>query len=74
MRTVIGINGACGRMGQRLVCLAREDATVAYHSTDREKFDAYLGARGVKRASYANRAVQVPNVLNEIIRAIEVYS
>ena len=25
MRTVIGINGACGRMGQRLVHLARED-------------------------------------------------
>src|SRR5438105_10549943 len=50
------------------------DATVAYHSTDREKFDAYLGARGVKRASYANRAVQVPNDLDEIIKAIEVYS
>ncbi len=25
MKTVIGINGAAGRMGQRLVCLARED-------------------------------------------------
>ena len=26
MRTLIGINGAAGRMGQRLVHLAREDA------------------------------------------------
>jgi 4-hydroxy-tetrahydrodipicolinate reductase len=25
VKTIIGINGACGRMGQRLVCLARED-------------------------------------------------
>jgi len=65
---------------ERVVCiltghqLKDPDATVAYHSTDREKFDAYLGARGVKRASYANRAVQVPNDLDEIIKAIEVYS
>ena len=29
MKTTIGINGACGRMGQRLVCLAREDPTLA---------------------------------------------
>ena len=29
MRTNIGINGACGRMGQRLVHLAREDAALA---------------------------------------------
>ncbi len=28
MRTVIGINGACGRMGQRLIALAREDPTL----------------------------------------------
>jgi 4-hydroxy-tetrahydrodipicolinate reductase len=25
VKTIIGINGACGRMGQRLICLARED-------------------------------------------------
>src|SRR5207249_880513 len=25
MKTIIGINGACGRVGQRLVALARED-------------------------------------------------
>jgi threonine synthase len=65
---------------ERVVCiltghqLKDPDATVAYHSTDREKFETYLGSRGVKRASYANRAVQVPNDLNEIIKAIEVYS
>jgi 4-hydroxy-tetrahydrodipicolinate reductase len=29
MKTVIGINGACGRMGQRLVHLAREDPRLA---------------------------------------------
>ena len=29
MKTTIGINGACGRMGQRLVCLAREDPALA---------------------------------------------
>jgi 4-hydroxy-tetrahydrodipicolinate reductase len=29
MKTIIGINGACGRMGQRLVALAREDPTLA---------------------------------------------
>ena len=32
------------------------------------------GHRGVRRATYANRAVQVPNDLDEIIKAIEVYS
>jgi threonine synthase len=65
---------------EKVVCiltghqLKDPDATVAYHSADQEKFDAYLGARGVKRASFANRAVQVPNDLDEIIKAIEVYS
>jgi threonine synthase len=49
-------------------------ATVAYHSADQKTFDEVLGRRGVLRASFANRAVQVPNDLNEIIRAIEVYS
>ena len=29
MKTHIGINGAAGRMGQRLVCLAREDNELA---------------------------------------------
>jgi threonine synthase len=49
-------------------------ATVAYHSTDQQTFEEVLGKRGVRRATYANRAVQVPNDLDAIIRAIEVYS
>jgi threonine synthase len=47
---------------------------VAYHTTDPKLFEEVLGQRGVKRASFANRAVQVPNNLDEIIKAIEVYS
>ena len=34
-------------------------ATVAYHTTDQEQFNQVLGSRGVKRAAFANRAVQV---------------
>jgi threonine synthase len=49
-------------------------ATVAYHSTDQKVFEEVLGSRGVRRATYANRAVQVPNDLDEIIKAIELYS
>jgi threonine synthase len=65
---------------ERVVCiltghqLKDPDATVAYHSTDQQMFDKYLGSRGVRRATFANRAVQVPNDLDEIIKAIEVYS
>jgi threonine synthase len=65
---------------ERVVCiltghqLKDPTATVAYHSTDQRTFDEVLGHRGVRRATYANRAVQVPNDLDEIIRAIEVYS
>ncbi len=64
----------------RVVCvltghqLKDPTATVAYHSADRKTFDEVLGHRGVRRATYANRAVQVPNDLDEIIKAIEVYS
>jgi threonine synthase len=71
-----GVIGA----GERVVCiltghqLKDPTATVAYHSTDRKTFDEVLGHRGVRRAAYANRAVQVANDLDEIIRAIEVYS
>jgi len=50
------------------------DATVAYHSSDPRTFDEKLGKRGVKRVAFANRAVQVPNDLNEIIKAIELYA
>ena len=49
-------------------------ATIAYHTTDQKMFDDVLGSRGVRRATFANRAIQVPNDLDEIIRAIEVYS
>jgi threonine synthase len=47
---------------------------VAYHSADQSTFDEVLGKRGVRRAAFANRAVQVRNDLDEIIKAIEVYS
>jgi threonine synthase len=70
---VIGAN-------ERVVCiltghqLKDPTATVAYHSTDQKTFDDVLGHRGVRRATYANRAVQVANDLDEIMRAIELYS
>jgi threonine synthase len=66
--------------GERVVCiltghqLKDPTATVAYHSTDQKTFDEVLGKRGVRRATFANRAVQVANDLDEIIKAIEVYS
>lgn len=49
-------------------------ATVAYHTTDQEQFNNVLGSRGVRCAAFANRAVAVPNNLDEIIKAIKVYS
>jgi threonine synthase len=66
--------------GERVVCiltghqLKDPTATVAYHSTDQKTFDEVLGHRGVRRAAFANRAVQVANDLDEIIKAIEVYA
>ena len=63
----------------RVVCiltghqLKDPTATVAYHTTDQDKFNEVLGSRGVKRASYANRAVAVNNDLDEIVRAIQMY-
>jgi threonine synthase len=71
-----GVIGA----GERVVCiltghqLKDPTATVAYHSGDPQKFEEVLGRRGVRRATYANGPVQVPNDLDEIIKAIEVYS
>jgi threonine synthase len=47
---------------------------MAYHTTDQELFNKVLGSRGVRRAAYANRAVAVPNELNEIVKAIRLYS
>jgi threonine synthase len=64
----------------RVVCiltghqLKDPTATVAYHTTDQQKFNEVLGSRGVQRASFANRAVAVPNNLDEIIKAIKLYS
>ncbi len=61
---------------ERVVCiltghqLKDPTATVAYHAADREQFDGVLGSRGVRRAAFANRAVVVPNDLEEIIKAI----
>jgi threonine synthase len=63
----------------RVVCiltghqLKDPTATVAYHTTDQEQFNKVLGSRGVRRASFANRAVAVPNDLSEIVRAIQLY-
>jgi threonine synthase len=71
-----GIIGA----DERIVCiltghlLKDPTATVAYHTTDQQTFEEVLGKRGVRRASFANRAIQVPNELDAIIKAIEVYS
>ncbi|GIW98450.1 MAG: threonine synthase [Pirellulaceae bacterium] len=65
---------------ERVVCiltghqLKDPTATVAYHTTDQDLFDEVLGQRGVRRASFANRAVAVPNELDAIIRAIQLYS
>ena len=64
----------------RVVCiltghqLKDPTATVAYHTTDQEQFNQVLGSRGVRRAAFANRAVAVPNNLDEIIKAIKLYS
>jgi threonine synthase len=49
-------------------------ATVAYHSGDQRTFDEVLASRGVRRASFANRPIQVANELDRIIQAIEVFS
>ncbi|MSR52175.1 MAG: threonine synthase [Gemmataceae bacterium] len=65
---------------ERIVCiltghqLKDPTATVAYHSADPKTFEEVLGTRGIRRANFANRAVQVPNDLDEIIKAIEVYA
>jgi threonine synthase len=71
-----GIIGA----DERIVCiltghqLKDPNATVAYHSADPKTFEEVLGKRGVRRANFANRAVQVSNDLDEIVKAIEVYA
>ena len=65
---------------ERVVCVLTGHAlkdpniTVAYHSADPKTFEEVLGQKGVRRASFANRAVQLPNDLDEIVKAIEVYA
>jgi threonine synthase len=65
---------------ERVVCILTGHAlkdpttTVAYHSGDQKTFDEILASRGVRRANFANRPIQVPNNLDEIIRSIEIYS
>ncbi|MEE2640937.1 MAG: threonine synthase [Planctomycetota bacterium] len=64
----------------RVVCvltghqLKDPNVTVAYHSTDRQEFESVLGGYGVQRASFANHAIGVPNDLDDIIKAIKLYS
>lgn len=64
----------------RVVCiltghqLKDPTATVAYHTADQAEFDRVLASRGVSRAAFANRAVQVDNDLDEIVRAIQLNS
>ena len=64
----------------RVVCvltgheLKDPTATVAYHTTDQELFNQTLGSRGVSKASHANRSVAVPNDLDDIIKAIQLYA
>jgi threonine synthase len=70
--------GIIGR-DQRVVCiltghlLKDPTATIAYHTTDQDQFNEVLGKRGVTHASFANRAIAVPNELDQIIRAIQLY-
>ncbi len=65
---------------ERVVCiltghlLKDPTATIAYHTTDQDEFNRVLGSRGVRRAEFANRAVSVSNDLDEIIKAIQLYS
>jgi len=72
-------SGVIGK-DQRVVCiltghqLKDPNATVAYHTTDQDEFNRVLGSRGVRRATYANRAVAVNDDLDEIIREIKYYS
>ena len=65
---------------ERVVCiltghqLKDPTATVAYHTTDQKQFEEVLGQRGVRRAAFPNRAIAVGTDVNEIIKAIQLYS
>ncbi len=47
------------------------NVTVAYHAGNQQQFDDVLGSRGVRKASFANSAVRVPNDADQIARVIE---
>jgi len=76
---VLREEGVIGR-DDRVVCvltghqLKDPTTTVAYHTTDQEEFNRVLGVRGVRRAAFANRAISVMNDLEEIVKAIKLYS
>jgi threonine synthase len=63
--------------GDRVVCvltghlLKDPDATVAYHTDNAEMFQRVLASRGVEQTNFANRAIVVPNDLEQIVEAIE---
>ena len=63
--------------GDRVVCvltghlLKDPDATVAYHTDNKAMFERVLASRGVEQTNFANRAVVVPNDLEQIVDAIE---
>lgn len=64
----------------RVVCiltghqLKDPTATMAYHTTDQDQFNEVLGSHGVRRATFANRAVTVANDVDDIIKSIQLYS
>ena len=74
LRTLVR-EGVIGK-DDRVVCvltghlLKDPDETVSYHSADAAT-SAKLTAHGIKQVAFANRAVQVPNELGAIVKAIE---
>jgi threonine synthase len=66
--------------GDRVVCiltghgLKDPNATVAYHSAKGGDIDKSLSAHGVTTAPFANRPIQVPNDLQQIMAALQQYA
>ena len=67
--------GVIGK-SERVVCiltghqLQDPNATVAYHGTDAKFFEEVLGKRGVQTTEFANRPLNCPNDLAEIIKLL----
>jgi len=63
--------------GERVVCiitghqLKAANTTVGYHALHGEDFKHEFDRYGVKTNRFANAPVQVPNDLNEILKALE---